>query len=216
MISKLSSRAVVVLAIAVAAVILTGLALGIARPAGLTAATQQFLDDARNAGAARTRGVRGPATDHRCERYPTSFGAGRRRGDPGLPLGFLLAAGGTMGGALLSFGLSRSLFRNNLARQLARRPRLARFDALLARGGWRVVCLLRLSPIMPFAATSYALGMSSVGIEAYALGTVASLPALLGYVYIGTLARPGCQRGRRVQRLCNGPSWASAGWRPGF
>lgn len=39
--------------------------------------------------------------------------------------------------------------------------------------------------------TCYALGMSGVGIEAYVLGTLASLPALLGYVYIGTLAGAG-------------------------
>jgi uncharacterized membrane protein YdjX (TVP38/TMEM64 family) len=109
----------------------------------------------------------------------------------GLPLGFLLAAVGTMAGALLSFGLSRSLFRNAVARQLARRPGLARFDALLAQEGWRIVCLLRISPVMPFAATSYALGMSAVGTEAYVLGTIASLPALLGYVYIGALTEAG-------------------------
>jgi len=74
---------------------------------------------------------------------------------------------------------------------MARRPGLARFDALLAQDGWRIVCLLRISPVMPFAATSYALGISAVGIEAYLLGTIASLPALLGYVYIGTLAEAG-------------------------
>jgi uncharacterized membrane protein YdjX (TVP38/TMEM64 family) len=96
-----------------------------------------------------------------------------------------------MAGALLSFGLSRSLFRNVVARQFARHPGLARFDAWLAEDGWRVVCLLRISPVMPFAATSYALGMSAVGIQAYVVGTVASLPALLGYVYIGTLAEAG-------------------------
>jgi uncharacterized membrane protein YdjX (TVP38/TMEM64 family) len=83
------------------------------------------------------------------------------------------------------------LFREAIARQLARRPGLARFDVLLARDGWRIVCLLRISPVMPFAVTSYALGMSGVGIEAYAFGTLASLPALLGYVYVGTLAGAG-------------------------
>jgi len=44
---------------------------------------------------------------------------------------------------------------------------------------------------MPFAATSYALGMSAVGIKAYLIGTAASLPALAGYVYLGTLADVG-------------------------
>ena len=109
----------------------------------------------------------------------------------GVLLGFPLAAVSTMAGAVAAFGLSRSLFRDAVARQLARRPRLTHFDELVARDGWRIVCLLRISPVMPFAATSYALGMSAVGIEAYLIGTAASLPALLGYVYLGTLADAG-------------------------
>ena len=103
----------------------------------------------------------------------------------------LLAAVGTMAGATVSFALSRSLFRDAIARRLARRPEFSRFDELLAQDGWRIVCLLRISPVMPFAATSYALGMSAVGIEAYLIGTAASLPALAGYVYLGTLADAG-------------------------
>ncbi len=109
----------------------------------------------------------------------------------GLGVGFALAAVGTLGGAMVAFALSRSLFREMIARQLARRPGMARFDALLARDGWRIVCLLRLSPIMPFAATSYALGMSAIGWRAYTIGTLASLPALFGYVFVGRFAEAG-------------------------
>ena len=86
---------------------------------------------------------------------------------------------------------------------------------MLAQDGWRIVCLLRVSPVMPFAATSYVLGMSAVGIQAYVLGTLASLPALLGYVYIGTLAEAGLSAvddGRRA--LAMGHFWASADPRP--
>jgi uncharacterized membrane protein YdjX (TVP38/TMEM64 family) len=61
----------------------------------------------------------------------------------------------------------------------------------LARDGWRFVCLVRLSPVMPFAVASYTLGLSSVGFAAYCLGTLASLPALLVYVFLGTLAQTG-------------------------
>jgi uncharacterized membrane protein YdjX (TVP38/TMEM64 family) len=109
----------------------------------------------------------------------------------GLGVGFVLAASSTMVGALLAFALSRSLFRQAIARMMARRPSLARFDALLAQDGWRIVCLLRMSPVMPFAATSYALGLSAISLRAYLIGTVASLPALLGYVFLGTFADTG-------------------------
>ena len=79
MIARMSSpRAVVFLAIGVAAVVLTCLAMGIVRPSVLTAAAQRFLDAARNAGAAGFAGVRRPAIDRRCERYSAGFGARHR------------------------------------------------------------------------------------------------------------------------------------------
>jgi uncharacterized membrane protein YdjX (TVP38/TMEM64 family) len=109
----------------------------------------------------------------------------------GLVPGFLLAAASTLAGAVLSFFLSRSLFRAAAERLVARQPRLQHLDALVARNGWKIVCLLRVSPVMPFAATSLALGLSAVGLRAYAVGTLASLPALCGYVFIGTLADTG-------------------------
>ncbi|MBB6251634.1 TVP38/TMEM64 family protein [Nitrospirillum iridis] len=106
----------------------------------------------------------------------------------GVALGFPLAALSLMIGALLTFALGRSLFRPWVARLLPGRPRLAALDGLVAGDGWRLVCLLRLSPVMPFAVTSYALGLSSVTLPAYVIGTLASLPALLGYVVAGQVA----------------------------
>lgn len=109
----------------------------------------------------------------------------------GLVPGFLLAATSTLAGAILSFFASRSLLRPSIESLVARRPRLCNLDALIAREGWKLVCLLRVSPVMPFSATSLALGLSPIGLRDYAIGTLASLPALCGYVFIGTLADRG-------------------------
>jgi uncharacterized membrane protein YdjX (TVP38/TMEM64 family) len=106
----------------------------------------------------------------------------------GLVPGFLLAAASTLAGALFSFFFSRYLFRDTVERLAARRPRLRNLDAQIARDSWKLVCLLRVSPIMPFSATSLALGLSAISLRDYAIGTLASLPALCGYVFIGTLA----------------------------
>jgi len=106
----------------------------------------------------------------------------------GLMTGFIIAAFSTLAGALLAFLLARSLLRDSVERMLARRPRLRDLDRLVAQDGWRIVCLLRVSPVMPFSAASYALGLSGIGMRDYMLGTLASLPALLGYVFLGTLA----------------------------
>jgi uncharacterized membrane protein YdjX (TVP38/TMEM64 family) len=109
----------------------------------------------------------------------------------GIGLGFGLAASGTMAGAILAFWLSRSLLRPRIGRYLARRTVAAQMARVLAADGWRSVCLLRLSPVMPFALTSYALGLTDLGWRDYLLGTLASLPALLGYVVLGHLTRSG-------------------------
>ena len=115
----------------------------------------------------------------------------------GIGPGFGLAATGILLGAAASFGITRSALRPLVERRLAASRRLGRLDAALGRDGWRLVLLLRLSPIMPFSLTSYALGLSSVRPAAYLLGTLAALPALLLYVAMGTLGDAGLAALRR-------------------
>jgi len=105
--------------------------------------------------------------------------------------GFAISATGVMAGALAAFLLSRSAFRPLISRYLHHRAGWHDFDRAIARDGWRFVCLIRLSPVMPFAIASYSLGISSIRLKDYLLGTVASLPALGLYVFFGTLAHTG-------------------------
>ena len=109
----------------------------------------------------------------------------------GVLPGFLLSGLGTLVGAVLAFLLARSVFRPAVGRALSRRPRLERLDEAVSRDGWRIVCLLRISPVMPFAMTSYALGLTSLALRDYLIGTLAALPALFGYVVLGHLAGAG-------------------------
>jgi uncharacterized membrane protein YdjX (TVP38/TMEM64 family) len=103
----------------------------------------------------------------------------------GIWAGFVITGIGILLGAVAAFELSRSVFRPLIVRAL--RGRLAVMDHLVAADGWRLVALLRLSPIMPFSIASYALGLSGVRLADYVIGTLASLPLLLGYVVIGAL-----------------------------
>jgi uncharacterized membrane protein YdjX (TVP38/TMEM64 family) len=105
----------------------------------------------------------------------------------GIPLGFMTSGIGVMLGALIAFALSRSAFRPLIASFLGRRARLAALDNLVTQDRWRIVALLRVSPVMPFSLTSYALGLSGIASRDYFIGTLASLPGLLGYVVIGAL-----------------------------
>jgi len=109
----------------------------------------------------------------------------------GTQVGFLICAPATLVGAIAAFLFSRSIFRASISRILQGRPRLMLLDEAVARDGWRLVCLLRISPIMPFAVTSYALGLTSLRLLPYVIGTLASLPALFLYVVMGDLTRAG-------------------------
>lgn len=109
----------------------------------------------------------------------------------GLGEGFALSTATLMIGAASAFWLSRSFCRPFIERYLVKRARIAAIDEALGRQGWRLVCLMRVSPVMPFVATSYALGLSRVSLAHYMIGTLASLPALFGYVLMGSLAGQG-------------------------
>lgn len=114
----------------------------------------------------------------------TAMGIGAAYGIAG---GFFLSAPATLIGALISFGLSRTFLRGFIQRLLRKNAKLDKLDQILSAEGWKIACLFRLSPIMPFSVTSYALGMSALSLRAYMIGTLASLPALLGYITLGAL-----------------------------
>ena len=109
----------------------------------------------------------------------------------GFSGGLLLSGAATLLGGWLAFLLSRSALGGWIGRRLARRPGLARIDAAMASEGWRMVALLRISPVMPFAITSYALGLTRISHRDFLAGTLASLPALAGYVALGALGKQG-------------------------
>jgi len=116
----------------------------------------------------------------------------------GIGLGFGLATAGLLLGAGIAFGLARTALRPTIGHLLARRDAFDRLDVAVGHEGWRLVLLLRISPIMPFSLTSYALGLSAVSVRDYAVGTIAALPALLAYVCLGAVGTSGLQAARGV------------------
>jgi uncharacterized membrane protein YdjX (TVP38/TMEM64 family) len=113
----------------------------------------------------------------------------------GLYLGFLLSSIGLMVGGSLAFLLSRSALAPWIERWVVRHPRFEQIDRTVSADGWRFVGLIRLSPAMPFALTSYCLGLTRIDFVSFNLGTLASLPALACFVAIGALGRTGWQMG---------------------
>lgn len=126
-----------------------------------------------------------------CGVLPASVGAIVSGMVFGVLDGFLVAAVATLVGALGAFWLSRSLLRTHIQKFLERRRFLLILEHMAEDQGWKIVCLLRISPVLPFAITSYALGLTALSTTDYLIGTLASLPALLGYVVIGHLTQDG-------------------------
>ncbi len=109
----------------------------------------------------------------------------------GLVWGLAISGVCTLLGGWIAFLLSRSLLRPWIERLLTRSPSSSKFDEALEGEGWHFVFLLRISPVMPFALTSYGLGLTSISQRDYLLGTLASLPAMASYVALGAMGRQG-------------------------
>ena len=105
----------------------------------------------------------------------------------GFELGTIYSSIGILAGAYIAFRISRSVLRRYVAAWLHRKGRLTRMNTAVAADGWRMVALLRVSPVMPFSIVSYGFGLSSIACRDYMLGTLASMLPLLGYVALGAL-----------------------------
>ena len=104
----------------------------------------------------------------------------------GLALGTAVVSVGATLGAALSFLLARTLLRRRVERWVEGNERFASLDRAVAREGWKIVALTRLSPAFPFTLLNYAYGLTGVRFWHYVLASwVAMLPGSLLYVYIG-------------------------------
>ena len=106
----------------------------------------------------------------------------------GLLKGFLLSAVGINFGALIAFLLSRYAYRSNIDDWESRHLSIQHLDKEIAARGWIFVLLLRLSPVAPYSLASYAFGLTRISMGAYLLGSIGATPALLAYVYTGSIS----------------------------
>ncbi|HKZ05177.1 MAG TPA: TVP38/TMEM64 family protein [Methylomirabilota bacterium] len=92
-------------------------------------------------------------------------------------------------GATAAFLVGRYLVRDWVARTIAANPKLQALDATVTREGWKIVALMRLSPVIPFNLLNYAFGATRVSMRDYVLASaVGMLPGTAMYVYLGSVA----------------------------
>src|SRR5260370_10964301 len=106
----------------------------------------------------------------------------------GLFYGTIYTLAGATLGASLAFLVARYVARRAVERRIAANRRFQAIDRAVGREGFKIVALLRLSPVFPFNLLNYALGLTRVRFLDYFAASAAMLPGTLLYVYYGKAA----------------------------
>ena len=110
--------------------------------------------------------------------------AGFAYGFWGLPL----VLGAATVGASLAFLIARYFARDKVRLLLERRRDLAAIDRAIAEDGWKIVALLRLSPLIPFNLQNYLFGVTAIPFRHFIAATFAGIiPGTALYTYLGAL-----------------------------
>ena len=108
--------------------------------------------------------------------------------------GLLLASPASVAGATCAFLLGRTVLRGWAARTVSASGRMRAIDRAVGADGFRIVLLLRLSPLFPFNLLNYALSLTTIPTGAYVLASfLGMLPATALFVYLGSLAPAAAQ-----------------------
>ena len=90
----------------------------------------------------------------------------------------------------VSFQVGRTLLRDYVENILQEYPKFAKIDRAIGKEGFKLMLLLRLSPIFPFALSNYLYGASSINFPAFFGGTLLGFaPGTLAYVYTGYVGK---------------------------
>jgi len=106
----------------------------------------------------------------------------------GVGWGTLLVSPVSVVAATLAFWLGRTVARSWVARRAASNRTFAAVDKAIGRHGFKIVVLVRLSPLLPYNFLNYALALTDVRLRDYVVGSfIGMLPGTILYVYIGSL-----------------------------
>jgi len=114
--------------------------------------------------------------------------------------GLAVASPASVAGATAAFLLGRTLLRDWAHRKTSDSPRMRAIWRAVEREEFKVVLLLRLSPLVPFNVLNYALSLSNVRGGTYVVASaLGMLPGTVLYVYLGSLAPTAAQLSSAAQ-----------------
>lgn len=118
--------------------------------------------------------------------------------------GTLLVSPVSVVGAFIAFSLARGRLRPWIEDKVQGNTHFEVIDKVVGDKGFKIVALLRLSPVFPFAFLNYALGLTGVRVRSYVLATfLGMLPATFLYTFLGSLVPS-------VSELATGPQQGAA------
>ena len=106
----------------------------------------------------------------------------------GATRGFIFSMTGALVGAFCAFLIARYLVRDFVTRKIATNPKLLALDRVIGADGRKLVFLLRLSPVIPFVVSNYALGVTRVRLADFMIGTIGLAPLVFSYAAFGKAA----------------------------
>jgi len=105
---------------------------------------------------------------------------------PGFPL---VSLGATLGAAM-AFLIARYFVRSRVQEAAKNNAKFAAMDEAIGKEGWKMVALLRLSPLLPFNLSNYLYGVTKIAFWPYlAASWVGMLPGTFLYVYLGAVGK---------------------------
>lgn len=108
----------------------------------------------------------------------------------GLVPGFLTVLTSATIAATISFYIGRTFLREWALRTASKWPQWMAIDNAVNKEGFKVVLLLRLSPLLPFALSNYLYGLTSVDFWSYVSATFLGFsPGTLAIVYAGSAGK---------------------------
>ncbi len=96
--------------------------------------------------------------------------------------------GSTIGSGL-AFLLARHVARDALERRFGGSALFNALDRAVGEQGFKIVLLLRLSPLFPFTPLNFLLGLTRVRLRDYLLASFGMLPGTVMYIYYGRVIR---------------------------
>lgn len=105
----------------------------------------------------------------------------------GVIWGTVTVSIGSVLGATVAFLIGRTLLRGWIGKKIAAYRGFDAIDRAIGKQGFKIVLLVRLSPIFPFNLLNYAFGITKVRLQHYVLASwLGMLPGTLMYVYLGS------------------------------